>query len=244
MFSISIAEWCAVAGSALIIGFSKTGVGGLGILSVIILANIFPAKASTGILLPILIIADIFAVIFYRHHANWKELLKLCPFAITGVIIGFLLMRKIDSSQLKPIIGCVILTLLVAHFVLNKINKNLIKPNIIFAAFMGILAGIVTMMANAAGPIMTIYLLTMNMKKQDFVGTRVWYFFLINLFKVPFSAGMGLITMESLKFDIMLIPAIATGAVLGYFLIKIIPQKIFEISIQVLAAIGAVKLIV
>ncbi len=245
MFSLSTVEWTFVIVSALIIGATKTGIVGIAILVVPLMASVFPAKESTGILLPLLIFGDIFAVSFYRHHARWSILLRVFPFTIAGVIIGFFFMGRINSDQLRPVIGVIVLSMLVINFFVKNLKEDsFVRSSIFFSGFVGILAGFATMTANAAGPLMAIYLLSMNLDKKGFVGTRAWYFFLINLFKIPFSASLGLITFHSLKFDFMLLPAILVGAFAGYSLVKVIPQKAFELIVKVLTAVGAINLII
>lgn len=243
MFELSLTGWIFTGLAAFLIGFGKSGIAGVGPLIVIIMATFFPAKESTGILLPMLIFADIFAVLFYRHHAGWKILLRMFPFAIAGVTAGFFLMGKISNDQLKPIIGGIILAMLFGFLLLKGKNVNMKKFNVPFAGFMGALAGFTSMIANAAGPIMTVYLVAMKVEKKDFVGNRAWFFAFLNLLKFPFSAGLGLINYKSLMFDVKLFPAILAGTFTGYVLVNIIPQKVFNYIVQILAAASAVYLI-
>jgi uncharacterized membrane protein YfcA len=164
---------------------------------------------------------------------------------MTGVVIGYFLLGRVNDSQLKPIIGVVVLVLLAVSTWWNRRAgaDQGIPANIGFAALLGILAGTTTMMANAAGPIMTIYLLAMRLPKTEFIGTGAWYFLLMNSFKVPFSAHLGLINLESLRFNLCLAPAVVVGALLGFAVARWIPQKPFNIAMQILAAAGAVRLL-
>ena len=166
------------------------------------------------------------------------------PAAVVGVVIGYFLLDRINSAQLKPIIGIIVLTLLGVNYWRNRsLKEQDIPTQWWFAAVMGLLAGVTTMLANAAGPIMIIYLLAMKLPKQEFIGTGAWYFFLINWFKVPFSANLGLINAETLKINLFCFPIIAAGAIGGIFVLKRIPQKFFNSLIQILAALAACKLI-
>ncbi|MCM8784921.1 MAG: sulfite exporter TauE/SafE family protein [Candidatus Omnitrophica bacterium] len=227
---------------AFLIGVSKTGIPGVGILAIPLTAMILPAKASTGIILPLLIIGDIFAVTYYRKRAIWKYILRLLPFASIGVIIGYFLMGKISDQQLSKFIGIIIITILLLNWYWNK-KEIKIPESIYFAPLIGLFAGITTMMANAAGPFLIIYLLSMKLPKTEFVGTGAWYFFILNWFKVPFSVKLGLINIYSLKLNFLLIPGITVGALFGIFFLKKIPQKIFNNLVQILAFISALKLI-
>ena len=243
--TLDVFGWITAAMCAIIIGMAKTGLPGMGILVVPLMASIIPAKASTGIILPMLIFADIFAVAYYRRHAVWSHVLKLIPWAFTGIIIGWYLMDKIDDRQLKPVMGAIVLIMLALHYVRQSItDHNTPIPNQwYFAAFLGLVAGITTMMANAAGPIMIIYLLAMRLDKNEFIGTGAWYFLILNCVKVPFSWQLDLITPDSLGFNLVLFPLIAIGAIAGIYVVKKIPQKAFNITVQLLAAAAAIKLI-
>ena len=237
-------QWIIALATSFSIGLTKTGIPGLSILFIPLMAEVFPAKASTGIVLPLLMFADVFAVAYYRSHAVWSHLLRLLPWTTLGIVIGFFVMDKISDSQLKPIIGTIILVILVISFWFNNGQKKVLflPQNRWFAVGMGVAAGITTMMANAAGTIVSIYFLTMKIPKTEFIGTSAWYFFLLNWFKVPFSSSLGLITADSLLLDFIVFPAVAAGALLGIVFLRRIPEKKFRVIVQALAAIAAIKL--
>ena len=205
---------------------------------------VFPAKPSVGLLLPILIFADIFAVGYYRHHGRWQHLAKLLPWAILGIGIGYLILSKIDSNTLKPLIGIIVLGMLAVRLrsILKDDPQNL-PDHWSFAAIMGLLAGITTMMANAAGPVMILYLLSMHFPKQKFIGTAAWFFFIVNWIKVPLMTNLDMINAASLKIDLIVFPAVVLGAVAGIWLLKRIPQRAFNIIALLLAAAAAIKLL-
>jgi uncharacterized membrane protein YfcA len=246
-FNLALWDWLILGLCAFLVGVSKTGIPGFGILVVPLVASVLPAKTSVGVLLPMLIFADLFAAGYWRYHAQWKHLLRLIPWALSGIIVAFFVMDKITDEQLKPIIGIIVLAMLALRY-RKKIfrtdnSEDKIPTHRAFAPTMGILAGFTTMMAHAAGPVMTIYLLAMKMPKKKFVGTTAWFFFIINWLKVPFSTKLQLITLETLKLDLCLFPLIFLGAVAGIFALKRIPQKIFDILVLVLAAAAAIKLL-
>jgi hypothetical protein len=247
MNDCSAINWVVLAVSALVLGISKTGLPGIGILAIPMVAMVLPARASTGLILPMLIVGDIFAVAFYRRHAVWSHLVRLLPFAVAGVITGYFAMKVVTDDQLRPIIGGIILVMLALNYLVNRSSGSSLEQRIPtgwwFPATMGFTAGVTTMMANAAGPIMIIYLLAMHLPKNEFIGTGAWYFMLLNSFKIPFSMGLGLITLESLKYNLILAPVIVVGAVLGVWLVKHVPQKAFTALMQILAAAAAVILL-
>jgi len=187
---LSLTQWFVLAGSALAIGLSKTGLPGATIVAIPLLAQCFSAKASTGLVLPMLVCADLVAVSYYRRKADVSHLIHLIPWAALGVVIGSVWLGRIGDAQLMPLIGAIVLLMLG----LNHWRRRVERPDAIvprtwwLAGAVGLVAGITTMMANAAGPIMIVYFLAMRLPKESFVGTGAWYFFLLNLFKLPFSA--------------------------------------------------------
>lgn len=236
--------WVVLAASAFAIGVAKTGLPGVGILVVPLLAIVFGAKASVGLLLPILIFADLFAVGYYRHHGLWRHLVRLLPWALVGIGVGYAVLSRIDNRTLKPLIGMIVLGMLVLRFrSIVKGDGQSVPQHGLFSAAMGFLAGVTTMMANAAGPVMTLYLLSMRFDKKKFIGTAAWFFFIVNWVKVPFMAQLDMITMASLKMDLMVLPAVVAGALSGIWLLKRIPQRLFNIIALLLAAAAAMKLL-
>ena len=237
--------WIVVALCALMVGATKTGIPGLGILVVPLMALAMPAEKSVGTLLGILILADLFAIVYHRHNAKWSHVLRLLPVALAGIITAYFALKKIDPEQLKPIIGGIVLIMLGVNYwrTRSKAEETSIPKLWWFASAMGFLAGITTMMANAAGPVMIIYLTAMRLPKIAFVGTSVWFFFVVNWLKVPFSTRLEMMTWQSVKLDLLMLPFIAAGAVVGIIFLKRIPQKAFNAIVQILAAAAALILL-
>ncbi|MDD5704458.1 MAG: sulfite exporter TauE/SafE family protein [Kiritimatiellae bacterium] len=245
MLELSTSDYVVAALSALLLGFSKTGLPGAGILAIPLMASILPAKLSTGVVLPMLVMGDIVAVAWYRRHAVWGHLFRVIPFAVAGILIGYVVMGRITDRQLQPAIGAIILIMLALHVWRSRrpgLDERL-PTGIMFAGGTGLLAGVTTMMANAAGPIMTIYLLAMRLPKSAFIGTGAWYFFMLNLFKIPFSMRLGLITPDTMAFNLRLMPLIFAGAALGILAARRIPERTFGMAVQILAAAAALRLL-
>jgi len=228
--------------AALLVGFTKTSVGGVGILAVLLMALAVPGKGSPGVLLPMLVVADIFAVIFYRRQCQWGILFKLVPLTVIGVIIGYFLLDIIPTRVFERIIGVIILVMLMLEFIVSKTGKTKFDGWLI-TVIVGIFAGVATMIANAAGPIFGIYLLQMGLAKKEFVGTRSWFFLMLNIFKLPFSANLGLITEETLRLDLMFVPAIVIGAIIGYWVLGLINVTIFKWLIRTASLVACIRLI-
>lgn len=245
MLELDFVGWIVVGLCAIMVGITKTGIPGFGILVVPLMASVLPARSSVGVLLGILILADLFAIVYHRRNARWGHVLRLLPAAFAGIVAGYFGLKVVNDQQLKPIIGGIVLVMLGVNYwwTRAKGQDTPVPTQWWFAVGLGFLAGVTTMMANAAGPIMIIYLLAMRLPKVEFVGTGAWFFFVINWLKVPFSANLELMTAESVKLDLIMLPFIAAGAVAGILVLKRIPQKTFTAVVQLLAAAAAIKLL-
>jgi uncharacterized membrane protein YfcA len=203
-----------------------------------------PAKQATGLVLPLLCFGDFVAVASYRQHTQWNFLWKLFPWTAAGIVVGYFTLGRIDDHQAKLLIGWIILGLLVLHVVRRYRAKNEEPEHAWwFAPLIGILAGFTTLVANAAGPLMAIYLLSMRLPKMEYVGTAAVFFLLINLFKVPFMMNLDLINAESFSLNLKLAPAVVIGALVGRKLLAGINQRWFENLALALAAIAGVRLL-
>ncbi len=229
---------------ALLTGLAKTALPGMGVLVVPLMAMAVPARESTGLLLPMLLVGDVFAVTYYHRHAVWSHLWRLLPWAVAGIVIGWFALGKVNDEQLRVFVGAVVLALLALNPLRARVTALEKLPHAPwYGALLGLLAGITTMMANAAGPIMAIYLLAMRLPKHEFIGTGAWFFLLVNAIKVPFSIHLHLIRLGSLATDALFAPLILLGCWLGIKLLKHIPEKLFSRLVQILAAVAAIKLL-
>ncbi len=237
--------------AALVIGFAKTAVGGAATVAVAIFASVLPAKESTGAILPLLIVGDLFAVAAYRRHADWGLLLRLLPSVVVGVLAGAWFVGAVDDTVMRRSIGGVLLLLVALHLLrrhrLRRRGGDLVpaspgRRRLVAAAF-GLLAGFCTMVANAGGAPMSIYLFTMGLGVMSFLGTGAWFFFILNVFKLPFSAGLGLITAESLRLDLLLVPAVVAGALVGRWVVGRLNRERFENVVLGASALSALNLL-
>jgi uncharacterized membrane protein YfcA len=213
---------------------------------VALFANALPARASTGALLPLLLCGDLFGVAFFRKHASWPHLWRLFPWVIAGVVAGYFAMDRISNAQVQRMIGGILLLMVGLHVwrrrQADRIDDRL-PHSAWFAALTGFLAGFTTMVANAAGPVMGLYLLAIGLPKLAFIGTGAWFFMLVNAFKVPFSVRLGLIHSDSLKMDALLVLPMIPGALLGPILLKRINQRAFETMVLALTVLAALRLL-
>lgn len=246
LFNLSLGAWCLAILCAVLVGFNKTGMPGAAIFAVPLMAMIFPAGKSTGIYLPMLIVGDVFTLLYYRRHARWRYVLRLLSWGAAGILVGFWTIQHyhLTDLHLQRMIGVIVLAILGMGVWINRHPNALSVPHTWwFAAGMGLIGGFTTMTANAAGPIWIVYLLAMNLNKHEFLGTSGWIYLILNLFKVPFSYALGFISIDSLIFDVKLVPAVALGAGAGILILNRIPQHAFEIIIRILTALAALKLL-
>jgi uncharacterized protein len=237
---VEIWQYAAGAACAFMVGMAKTGMPGLGILAVpMMVLTVGEARQATGWLLPILCCADLFAVYYWRKHAAAGRLFSLMPWVLAGVGAGALTLN-LPERYLRPLVGGIILVML-CLYLWRRYRADVVVPA--HPVPYGMAAGFSTTVANAAGPVMSLYLLSMRLPKEDFVATGAWFFFFINLIKAPIYIWQGMITRESLTFDAMVAPAVFVGALAGRWLIHRIPAHIFEWSVIVLTAISTLLLL-
>ena len=238
--------WLLFVVVGLIIGLGKGGLAGVNILAVPLMASIFPAAYSVGILLPLLICGDILGIYFYRKSVIYSEVLKAMPLVIIGIVSGYLLLKyyQISDHGLKQLIGAIVLFMLIFSEWQKRSNSGTLPARsrylMIILAFLG---GCTSMVANAAGPVMVLYLLYLNISKEEFMGVRSWIFLFINAIKVPFHIELGNITHTSFSMDLYIIPAIVLGFLIGYKVLKKLPEREFNLIIKVLAIAACLKLI-
>jgi uncharacterized membrane protein YfcA len=242
----SVFQWGLFAICAMLVGMAKVGVPGVAMFVVPTLAIIFGGKASTGILLPMLMMADLFGVGYYHRHAEWKYLVKLLPWAFVGVGIALWIGEVVNDEWFKNIIA--ILVFLCIGLMIwqdRKEDANLFPDTWWFAAFMGILGGFATMIGNVAGPIFAIYLLAMHLPKNNFIGTTAWFFLIINYSKFPLHVLVWkTIDWHTLTLDILMLPGIALGALLGIWLVTKLSDKFYRVFVIVATALSAFLLLI
>jgi len=238
-------QWVLLVLGAAVAGFSKTGIPGVSILFVAIFPNIIPARQATGVVLPLLIFADLFAFVIYRKNLQWRRVGVLLPWALLGIAAGWLALGRVNDKQTSIMLGVIIAAMLVLHVWRKRgaVDKVAAQAPVWFGPLMGFLAGFTTMVANAAGPVMALYLLAMHLPKLEFIGTGAAFFLVINWVKVPFIAQLGLINRESLLLNLWLFPAVAVGALLGRPVVERVNQKLFENVVLALTGVAVMKLI-
>ena len=226
----SPSDWIILSLAAILIGMSKTGIQGISLLAVPLMAMAFGAKPSTGLILPVLCMADLFAVLYYRRTAEWKYVFKLLPSALVGFVVALLVDKLIPPAEFKHLLGgSLLIVLLVMFWTDRKGKENALSRYWWYSPLFGLMGGFTTMIGNAAGPVMAVYLLSTKMPKMNFIGTNAWFFLVINYLKLPVQIfAWGNITASSLILDLCTIPFIIAGGLLGVTLVKKLPEKGFR----------------
>lgn len=230
--------------AAFILGMSKAGLKGMGIIVVAILANIYGAKASTGILLPLLIVGDIMAVIYYNRYTEWKYLSRFLPAMVIGVLIAVVVGKNLDEDVFKYWMAFIILISVIILFWRDRKKDQTFPKNILFAGGMGVVAGFTTMIGNLAGAFSNIFFLATGLPKNQIIGTAAWLFFIINVFKVPFHIlSWGTINKESLWIDLSLVIPVIFGFAAGVYLVKFFNEAFYRKFLLIATAISAILII-
>ncbi len=231
--------------ASFILGMSKSGLKGMGIVIVTLMALVHGAKASTGILLPLLIFADILAVSYYNRHAQWKYLLKFLPWMITGVVLGALVGKALPEAIFKRGMSIIILVSVIIMIAWERYDTNRIPDKLWFLSSMGLSAGFTTMIGNLAGAFSNIFFLATRIPKNEFIGTAAWLYFIVNLFKLPFHIiSWKTVNMNSLIIDLKLIPAIMVGFLVGVKIVKKFENNQYRKFILIMTAIGAIVMLI
>jgi uncharacterized membrane protein YfcA len=250
LWNISVWEFAALAAAAMLVGFSKTAVSGANTVSLAIFAAVLPARASTGVLLPVLIVGDVLAVLTYRRHAHWPTLWRLFPAVAGGVVVGTVFLMWADDQIVRMSIGAILL--MMAGVTVWRRRKATAeeepkevtsRASRIKARSYGVLGGFTTMVANAGGPVMSMYLLSAGFRKLGFLGTSAFFFLIVNVSKVPFSVGLGLIDGRSLLLDAALAAFVVPGAVIGKLAVDRINQRLFEQLVIAATVVGGAQLL-
>lgn len=243
---LDMIEWLTVIIVALMVGFAKTGIGGVTMLAIPILASVFGGKDSTGIMLTMLLVGDMFAVWYYRKSVEWKKVFQPLPWAILGIILGVVIGNYISDRTFLTLIGIIILICLGILVYTEIKGKNIKVPGESwFYILVGVLSGFASMIGNAAGPIFGIYLLALGFKKNNYMGTNAWFFFIVNLTKLPMQIFIWHnISIRSVTMTAVVLPMIILGAILGYYILKKINEKFFRYLVITMTGIAALKLFI
>lgn len=242
---VSLTSWILATLAAFVIGMSKAGIKGIAVINVTLMALAFGAKESTGMVVPLLILADIFAVIYYNRHTQWSYVFKVLPWMVFGLVIGVFIGKDLPESLFRIGMAVIIIITVFMMYWWDRKKVKTVPTHWAFSSSIGTLAGITTMVGNLAGAFSNIYFLAMRLPKNHFIGTAAWLFLIINVLKLPFHFFVWeTITWESLVLNVKLLPGIFLGFFVGIRIIKLINEEFFRKMILVLTALGALLIMV
>jgi uncharacterized protein len=253
--SLTPLQWTIGIVAGIIVGASKTGVPGIGILVAVMIPAIFPAREAVGATVPILIFADLFAVRWYTRYTRWDKLTELMPWVIAGMLLGAVVLFGLGENtgakvSINLVIGVVVLLMVVIYVLRLRLGNAVIPNSRPVLAGTGVGAGLSTTVSNAAGPLMSIYMTSLGLDKTAFMGTAAWYFFIFNLTKIPLflildwlTPAQPLFTLRGVTFAALMFPAVLLGVFVGRWLLHRVSQTVFNAITIVGAGIGALRLI-
>lgn len=244
-FDLTYTEIIIILCVALLTGMAKTGVHGAGMLSVPLLANVFGGQLSSGVMLPMLVLADVFGVWYYHRHASWQHLRILFPWAALGIVAGTITGTYINDQIFKMIMAITILVSVIIMLLLERLGQpDKIPTHKSFAITTGIAGGFTSMVGNLAGSVMSVYLLSVRLPKNAFIGTTAWFFLVVNWFKVPFHVfAWHTISLNTVLFDLVMLPLILLGAWLGISIVKALTETMYRWFIIIMTLVAAVGMV-
>ena len=241
---LSMTSYLLALTAALILGISKSGLKGIGVFTVTLMALAFGARQSTGQLIPLLMCGDLFAVLYYNRHARWDYLRRFLPWMLLGILLGAWVGKDLPEQVFKWAMAGIILGSVLLMYWWDLRKSKHVPTHRAFAGSMGILAGVTTMIGNLAGPFSNLYFLAMRLPKNQFIGTAAWLFLITNWVKLPLHIFLWkTIDREVLLTDLWLLPGLALGLFLGVRLVKRIREGFYRKMILLLTAFGAILLL-
>jgi uncharacterized protein len=239
--AFSLVNWILIFLGAFIIGLSKAGLKGIDMVNVAIMAIVFGGKASTGIVLPLLCAADVMAVIYYHRHADWPQFWRLLPWIIAGILLGVYVGKDLNEMLFRRMMAVFIIIAVIIMLTLEFRKQIKLPNNKLFAASMGTVSGLTSMIGNLASAFSNLYFLAMRMPKNNFIGTAAWLFLFVNYFKLPFQIiYWNNITFSSLQIDLIVLPVMLLGFYIGIKIVSRIKDESYRKVVTVLTLIGAV----
>lgn len=213
-------------------------------ITVTLMALAFGARESTGLIVPLLLVGDVFAVLYYTRHTRWGHIIRFTPWMLSGVLIGAYLGKDLSGKTFKVFMAVIILFSVAVMYWWDIRKSKSVPRHWAFAGSMGMIAGVATMIGNLAGAFTNLYFLAMRLPKNEFIGTAAWLFLITNLFKLPLHIFIWeTITWESLQINLKLLPGIFLGLFTGIRLVKLIRENFYRKMILALTAIGALLIL-
>ena len=236
--------YLAALPAVLIVGVSKSGFGGgLGLVSVPILAFTVPPATAAAIILPILFVMDIMSWWAYRHIWDRRNLLILLPGALVGIAVGTLTFRYMSDDALRLIVGGIATLFTLDYWFGRRAHALPKKAGVTFGTVCGAVSGFTSFIAHAGGPMIQVYMLPQRLDKSLFVGTTVVFFLVLNCAKLVSYASLGMLSSANLATSLVILPLAPIGIWLGLRLHHLVSQALFYLVMYVLTFAAGIKLI-
>ena len=230
--------------AAFLTGLSKGGLKGIGVLVVTLAVLAYGAKNSTGILVPLFIIGDILAVIYFKKHVKWPYLIQFLPAMIIGVIVAVFVANDWNEIVFKKWMAGIILFSVGYMFWSEYRTVKISSKDWKISSFIGFAAGFTTMIGNLAGPFSNLYFLATKLPKKEIIGTSAWIFFIINIFKIPFHIWFWeTINKETLMINLWLAPLVVLGFYSGTKVVHRISETGYRKFLLIVTTIGALLIL-
>jgi uncharacterized membrane protein YfcA len=238
-------DWTLLFVCALLTGMSKTGIQGITLLAIPLMAVNFGAKPSTGLILPMLCFSDLTAVFYYRRTAEWRYVFKLLPAAIAGFFVAIAIDKLIPASQFRLLMAiCIFSGLAIMLRTEKKGADNKWAATRWYAPLFGLMGGFTTMIGNAAGPVLSVYLLSVRLPKYSFVGTSAWFFLVVNYLKLPLQLFVwNNISLTTLALNALTIPFMLAGAAAGVYFVRKVTEKSYRTFIILVTILSTLMLL-
>lgn len=240
----SIAFWIAAAAASYLIGLSKGGVPAIGVMSVPIMALVMDPVLGAGLLLPIYLLSDAYAIYLFRGKFSVRNLKILIPAGVIGVILGYMTVSYVSGTTVKMMIAIIGFSYLYSA-VRNRLRKDLPPPrpaDVPRGIFWGVVSGLGSYISHSGGPPFQSYVLPQRLEKLVYVGTATVFFAVVNFTKLPAYLVAGQISWESVKIIMLVSPMAVFGAWSGYRMTKLVPERIFFLFVELALLLVSVKL--
>jgi uncharacterized membrane protein YfcA len=234
-------------------GISKGGFGGVAVLAIPLMMLVSPGKLALGIWMPLLILCDIFTIRMYPKEWSLRPIALLAPWMCVGLAIGYLLLGRIDDRTMKLFVGCLSIGFVLLEIARTRMARSLAahqerpawRPTWLSAAPFGIIGGICSLIAHAAGAVTTIYLLAQRMDRREFVGTSARFYIVFNTLRIPLyaSPSVDVLTREALIKSLWLVPFVPLTIWLGSVLNRRMSPTTFNRTVSVLLAVSGAYLV-
>lgn len=245
MMDNSYLFWTLAVLATFLVGASKGGLPGVGILGVPILAQVISPVVAAGLLLPLYVISDWYGLWLYRKNYDaWNIKLITCA-ACIGLAIGWATAHYNNDSVVKLIVG-----LIGIWYTADLVWKSRHKTEVVArpadvprGLFWGTLAGFTSFVAHAGGVPYQMFVLPQKLDKMTYAGTATITFTIINALKLPPYWMLGQINLGSLETGLYLAPVALIGAWAGFRATKILPEKMFFRCVEIALFLVSLKLI-